>query len=79
VFAEHGKIEYKSGRVFVTALSGDVDDFASGTAVWLGEAELRPGVAYMVAPGSILAFGESWIMCPEVSPSARFHPSTDAV
>ena len=58
VHSEHAKIEYKSGRLFLTALyAADPDNILSSTATWLEGTELRLGVNYMVAPGSKLTFG----------------------
>lgn len=53
----HAKLEHKSGRVFCTALLGEF--MTDSTLTWIDGTELRPGVAYMVAPGASIAFGES--------------------
>lgn len=55
---QHARLERKGGRVFCTALAGDADDLLSDTHTWLDGSQLRHGVAYMVAPGAQLAFGE---------------------
>lgn len=39
------------------ALAGDPDDFLCSTFTWLNGSELRRGVAYLVNPGSTIAFG----------------------
>lgn len=58
VVAEHARLEFRSGRLFCTALhAADPDALLSPTATWLAGSELRPGVAYMVAPGGTLSFG----------------------
>lgn len=44
-------------RIWFAALVGDADDLLSDTHTWLGDNQLRKGVAYLVAPGSSLAFG----------------------
>lgn len=56
VAESHAKLEYKSGRLFCTALLGEF--MTDPTLTWIDGVELRPGVAYMVAPGAIIAFGE---------------------
>jgi hypothetical protein len=51
-------MEFKSGRLFCTALhAANPDALLSPTATWLSGSELRPNVAYMVAPGATLSFG----------------------
>ncbi len=54
---QHAKLERKGGRVFCTALAGDEDDLLGETHTWMNGTGLRHGVAYLVAPGSTLAFG----------------------
>ena len=56
---EHARIFPRSGRLFCRALTGDPDDFKGATRTWiLPDTELRPGVDYMLAPGTQMAFGE---------------------
>ncbi len=58
VAPEHAKFEFKSGRLFCTALSAkDPDNLLSPTATWIDSIELRPGVSYMCSPSSTLCFG----------------------
>lgn len=57
IAATHAKLEYKGGRLYCTALGGDPDLLLSPTACWMGGVELRPGVSYMVAPGTHIAIG----------------------
>lgn len=57
--AEHARLELKSGRLFCTALSAmDPDNMLSPTATWIDGTQLRSNVAYMVAPGAVLRFGD---------------------
>lgn len=56
---EHARLEWKSGRLFCTALFPvDPDDLMSPTRSWIEDSEMLPGVAYMVAPGTCMSFGE---------------------
>lgn len=55
---QHAQLECKGGRVFCTALAGDPDDLLSDTHTWLNGSQLRHNVAYLLAPGAKLAFGE---------------------
>lgn len=56
--AKHARIFPRSGRVFCRALRGDPEDFKAKTHTWiLPDTELRPGVDYMLAPGTQLTFG----------------------
>jgi len=58
VAPEHASFEFKSGRLFCTALSAkDPDNFLSSTATWVEGIELRPGVAYMCSSNATLCFG----------------------
>lgn len=57
IVATHAKLEYKGGRLYCTALGGDPDLLLSPTACWMDGVELRPGVSYMVAPGTHIAIG----------------------
>ena len=50
-------------RIRFAALVGDADDLLSDTYTWLGANQLRKGVAYLVAPGSSLAFGARSVFC----------------
>jgi hypothetical protein len=60
VAEEHALLEAKAGRVYCSVLyPPESDDLFSPTGVWLDDTELRAGVAYLVAPGSKLAFGTS--------------------
>lgn len=47
---------------FCAALAGDPDDFLCSTFTWLNGNELRRGVAYLVNPGSTLAFGTACML-----------------
>ncbi|PSC71612.1 hypothetical protein C2E20_5080 [Micractinium conductrix] len=53
----HARLEFKSGRLFCTALAADPDALLAPTHCWLDGVELRPGVNYLVAPGAQLAVG----------------------
>jgi hypothetical protein len=58
VSPEHAKFEFKSGRLFCTALSAkDPDNLLSPTATWVEGIELRPNVSYMCSPNATLCFG----------------------
>lgn len=57
VAKEHAKLELKDNTVLCTALVGDPDDLLADTLTWLDGNQLRPGVAYLVKPGSSLSFG----------------------
>lgn len=56
VAAQHARLEYKSGRLFCTALAADPDLLLAPTHCWLDGVELRPGVsvglAFAVARGA---------------------------
>ncbi|KAL3158804.1 hypothetical protein ABBQ32_011531 [Trebouxia sp. C0010 RCD-2024] len=54
---EHACIESKSGRLYLSALVGDPDNFRDETRTWLNDSELRPGCSYLLTPGAKLAFG----------------------
>ncbi len=54
---EHAKLEHKNGRVLCTALGFDEMQPLSDTHTWMNGTQLRHGVSYMVAPGSVLQFG----------------------
>ena len=41
---EHACIEAKSGRLYLSALVGDPDNFRDATRTWLNDSELRPGM-----------------------------------
>jgi len=59
VAAELARLDFKSGRLFCTALAAaDPDSLLSPTFTWLEGSGLRAGVAYLVAPAATLAFGE---------------------
>lgn len=51
VAAQHTRLEWRGGRLFATALSGDPDVLLAPTHCWLDGVELRPGVSYMVGAG----------------------------
>ncbi|EFN58546.1 hypothetical protein CHLNCDRAFT_140654 [Chlorella variabilis] len=57
VAAQHARLEWRGGRLFCTATSGDPDILLAPTHCWLDGVELRPGVSYMVAPGARIAVG----------------------
>jgi hypothetical protein len=52
-------VEVKSGRTFLTAQKNadSLNLFTARSATWLNGSEIRPGVAYMLAPGSTVSFG----------------------
>lgn len=43
VEGEHARLEFKGGRLYCTALTGDPDQLLSSTRAWLNGAEMRPG------------------------------------
>lgn len=45
VAAQHARLDFKGGRLFATALSGDPDVLLAPTHCWLDGVELRPGVS----------------------------------
>jgi hypothetical protein len=49
IAATHAKLEYKGGRLYCTALGGDLDLLLSPTACWMDGVELRPGVGSICA------------------------------
>lgn len=53
----HARIEFKGGRLFCTALAADTDALLAPTHCWMDGVELRPGVGYMVAPGTRIGVG----------------------
>ncbi|KAL4443014.1 hypothetical protein ABPG77_008505 [Micractinium sp. CCAP 211/92] len=57
VAAQHARLEWRSGRLFCTALAADPDLLLAPTHCWLDGVELRPGVNYMVAPGARIGVG----------------------
>lgn len=48
----HAEVTFKGGRVFVEGSNAK-------SATFLGDVEIRGGVAYMVSPGSVVSFGEA--------------------
>ncbi|KAK9822478.1 hypothetical protein WJX81_000220 [Elliptochloris bilobata] len=59
VAAEHARVERRAGRVYLLALLGDVDDLQCDTDTCLEGTQLRKGVAYLLAPGASVAFGDT--------------------
>lgn len=63
---EHAVVESKGGRVYLTAkpTPAGADPMSMSlipkpSFCWLNGAELRPGIAYLVAPGSTARFGSA--------------------
>lgn len=61
VLGEHAILEARNGRVFLTGLRDKdaINILAARSLLWLNGAEIRPGVAYMVASGSKVHVGEA--------------------
>jgi hypothetical protein len=55
----HAEVYEQGGRVFCRPLVGDSDDPRAETKAWImPDAQLRPGVKYLLSPGAELSFGE---------------------
>ncbi|GMH36407.1 hypothetical protein BSKO_04275 [Bryopsis sp. KO-2023] len=55
---EHARIELKQGRVYCTALVGEEGSLTAESYTWIDGNPIRPGIAYMLSPGSNVAIGE---------------------
>lgn len=53
----HAEIFSRGPRVYCRGLVGDDEDLKARSYTWIFETELRPGVDYMLSPGSELSFG----------------------
>lgn len=56
---EHAELHQRRGRLILKARTGDPDNILSSTGVFLQQAELRPGVDYLVAPNSTITLGST--------------------
>jgi hypothetical protein len=64
VAGQHCQLQQQGKQVFAKALVGQ--EMWDDTGCWLDEVPMRPGVSYVLANGSKLAFGEHalpWCIC----------------